>query len=637
MRRLVTEAKPAPTRAAAAVMAWPRLPVWLMGVLLVLGTTALYWPATRCEFINLDDPIHVTGNVQVQKGLTLQSIKWAFSSPLHTFWQPLTALSHMLDCQLYGLNPWGHHLTNVLLHALNAGLVFALLQAMTGATWRSLWVAALFTVHPLRVESVAWVTERKDMLSGCFGLLALIAYARYAQIAVISDQWSVISNQSSGPSAPGHGLRNRDYRLLITDHRLLLYLLSLFFLTLGLMSKPMLVTWPCVMLLLDYWPLRRMDFSSVPALRSTLFRLVREKIPFFVLAALGTGITMVVQHRGGALAEALAQGESLPFGARVGNALVSYCRYLGKIFWPADMVVLYLHPGQWPLGKLLLAGGLILGISVLVWVRRRRHPYWLMGWLWYCGTLVPVSQVIQTGVHAMADRYTYLPSVGVLILIVWGAGELTRRWRHQMLTLSMAGGAAIVLCLALTRLQIGYWMDSEALFRHALKVTENNYLAHRNLGMALYDKGQIDEAFSRFKEVVRLKPDSYDAHNNLGLAFYRKGQTDEAIRQFQEALRLDPYWADTHYNLGVAFYLQGRTEEAIRQFQETIRLREDHAEAHHNLGVILGLRGQTEEAIRQFQEALRLKPDYADARRNLDLLLATGAHAPPPPGAATNH
>jgi Tfp pilus assembly protein PilF len=306
------------------------------------------------------------------------------------------------------------------------------------------------------------------------------------------------------------------------------------------------------------------------------------------------------------------------------------------MFWPKDMVVIYLHPMQWPLGKVLLAGGLILGISVLVWVQRRRHPYLLMGWLWYCGTLVPVSQVIQTGLHAMADRYTYLPSIGVLILTVWGACELTRRWRYQVLTLSMAGGAAIVLYLALTRQQIGYWIDSEVLFRHALKVTENNHVAHRNLGMALYKKGQIDEAFSQFQEVVRLKPDSYDAHYNLGLAFHKKGQIDEAIRQFQEALRLDPYWADTHYNLGVAFYQQGRIAEAFRQFQETTRLKPDHAEAHHNLGVILGLKGQVDEAIRQFQEALRLKPDYADARRNLDLLLSTRAHSPLSPGAATN-
>ena len=259
-----------------------------------------------------------------------------------------------------------------------------------------------------------------------------------------------------------------------------------------------------------------------------------------------------------------------------------------------------------------------------------------MGWLWYCGTLVPTSQVIQTGSHAMADRWTYLPSLGVLILAVWGGYELTRGWRYRVLAWLVAGGAAIVACLPVTRHQIGYWRNSEALLRHALAVTENNYLAHRNLGFAFYMKGQMDEAISQFQKAVRLEPDAAEAYDHLGITFFNKGQLDEAIRQFGEALRLDPDYADAHYNLGVLFYQQGRTDQAIRQFQETIRLKPDHAEAHHNLGVTLGLEGQTEEAIRQFQEALRLKPDYADARKNLDLVLATKAHSPASPGAATN-
>jgi protein O-mannosyl-transferase len=259
-----------------------------------------------------------------------------------------------------------------------------------------------------------------------------------------------------------------------------------------------------------------------------------------------------------------------------------------------------------------------------------------MGWLWYCGTLVPVSQVIQTATQSMADRWTYIPSLGVLILIVWGACELTRGWRNQVLALSVAGGAAIVFCVGWTRHQIGYWRGSEALLRHAVAVTENNYPAHRNLGFTFYMNGQMDEALSQFQKAVRLRPDFPEAYDHLGITFSNKGQLDEAIRQFQEALRLNPYYADAHYNLGVAYYQQGRTNDAIRQFEETIRWQPDHAEAHHNLGVILGLKGQTDEAIRLFQEALRLKPDYADARRNLDLLLATRANSPPSPGAATN-
>jgi Flp pilus assembly protein TadD len=360
--------------------------------------------------------------------------------------------------------------------------------------------------------------------------------------------------------------------------------------------------------------------------------LLREKIPFFALAALEGVVTFVVQKRGGAL----AVGETLPLGARLANAVVSYGRYLGKMFWPADLAVVYPHPGHWPLAEVLLAGGLLMGISLLFWVQRRRHPFLLMGWLWYCGTLVPVSQVIQTGSHAMADRWTYLPSLGVLILTAWGACELTGRWRCQVLALSVAGGAAIALCLALTRHQMGYWKDSEALLRHALEVTQDNVLAHKNLGAALYQKGQIEEAIHQFQEGVRLKPDDAEAHYNLGVAVDKKDQMDEAIRQFQEALRLEPDYADARYNLGVAFYQQGRTGEAIRQFQEAIRLKPDHAEAHNNLGTALGTQGQTDEAIRQFQEALKLKPDYADARRNLELLLATRAHSSPPANTPTN-
>jgi Tfp pilus assembly protein PilF len=333
----------------------------------------------------------------------------------------------------------------------------------------------------------------------------------------------------------------------------------------------------------------------------------------------------------------LGPGKSLPLSARLGNAPISYGRYLGKLFWPTDLAVSYPHPGHWPVAEVLLAGGSILGVSALVWAARRRHPYMLVGWLWYCGTLVPNSQVIQTGSFAMADRWTYLPSLGVLILAIWGGYELTRGWRYRVLARSVAGGATILACVSVTRHQIGYWKNSEALLWHTLDITENNYLAHRNLGFTYYMKGQMDEALSQFQKAVLLEPDAAEAYDHLGITFFNKGQLDEAIRQFGAALRLDPDYADAHYNLGVLFYQQGRTDQASRQFQETIRLKPDHAEAHQNLGVILGLEGHTEEAIRQFQVALRLKPDYADARKNLDLLLATRTRSPASPGAATNH
>jgi Flp pilus assembly protein TadD len=353
------------------------------------------------------------------------------------------------------------------------------------------------------------------------------------------------------------------------------------------------------------------------ASRTTLLPLLVEKIPFFALVALGSVVTFVVQRHTGAL----DAGESLPLGARVENALISYGRYLGKLFWPADLAVLYPHPGQWPLAKVLLAGGLILGISVLFWLGRRRYPCLLMGWLWFCGTLVPVSQIVQTGSHAMADRYMYLPVLGGLILATWGLYEMTRGWRFQTMGLTVAGGVAIFACLALTRQQISYWRDSEALFRHALEVTEKNDGAHNGLGIALDQKGQMGEAIRQFEEALRLKPRYASAHCNLGIALNKNGQVDEAIRQFQEAIRLKPDQAGAHYGLGIVLSRKGQMEEAIRQFQEAIRLKPGYAEAHNDLGIALGRKGQMDEAIREFQDAARLKLNYAEAHYNLGLAL----------------
>jgi Flp pilus assembly protein TadD len=586
----------------------------------------------------------------------MEGMKLAWFNPVNCLWHPLTVMSHMLDCQLFGLNPWGHHLTNVLLHALNAGLVFALLQRMTGATGRSLLVAALFAVHPLRVESVAWVAERRGVLSGFFGLLALLAYARYAQRRMQNPE-SRIQNPAT---------RNTQYATRFTFHPGTFYLLSLGFFVCGLMSKPTLLMWPFVMLLLDYWPLRRWDISTRQSLWTTGLGLVREKIPFFVLMALSSVVTFVVQMRTGALVPI----EIMPVGARFGNALICYCRYLGKMFWPMNLAVFYPHGGHYPLGKLLLAGGLLLGISALAWVGRRRHPYLPVGWLWYCGVLVPVSQVVQTAGHAMADRYVYLPSLGVMILMVWGVYELTRGWRYQAVASGVASGAAIALCLGLTRQQIGYWRDTETLFRHAGEVTENSYavhanlgtifvrrgqidegirryqeairlnpyypLLHYNLGNAFLEKGQTDEAITQYQEAIRLMPNYVEPYNNLGLALRKKGQIDEAIRQYQQALRLKPDDADVHYNLGAALAQRGQTDEAIGHYQEALRLKPGGAEAHNNLGTALYQQGRNGEAIREFQEALRIKPDYGEARRNLEAVLAAKAGSSPSAGSSTN-
>ena len=657
-----------------------RFPVW--PVLLVLVTVGLYWPAMRCDFVNYDDQEYVTANLHVQGGLNWAGVKWAFLKPVCDNWHPLTVLSHMADCQLFGLKPWGHHLTSVLLHAINTILAFLLLRSLTGATWRSLFVAALFAVHPLRVESVAWVAERKDVLCGCFGLLSLIFYARYAQkVASGESPYPASDSRPSSPSVKSVPsvakslspplsqfppvqnpcLCEADVRLQsVATHSALDYGLALFFFTCGLMSKPMLVTWPFVMLLLDYWPLRRFRFSTPPVRRLTLdvgrskfvlshpclceadvrlqsvansvcdgksnfdsvpsvaknpglWRLLAEKIPFFALAVVASVVTLLVQKHGGAL----AAGENLPLGARSANALISYSRYSGKLFWPADLAVFYPHPRHWPIEQVLLAAVLLLGISFLLIVKRQRYPFLMMGWLWFCGTLVPVIGLVQVGGQAMADRYTYIPSLGVLVLAIWGAYELARRWRYYVIALSVAGSAVIVVCMTLARQQLGHWKDSETLGRHALEVTKNNYLAHLSLGVFLFNKGQMDEAIRQYRETIRLRPDYADAHYNLGTALGVKGQIDEAIRQFQEAIRLNPDYAEAHNNLGINLGMKGQIDEAISQLQKAIRLNPDYAEAHNNLGTALGKKGQMDEAIRQYQEAIRLNPDYADARNNL--------------------
>ena len=614
-----------------------RFQTWLIVALLLLVTIAPYWPATQCDFVNYDDSDFVTANLHIQGGLSWEGVKWAFSNTEQAaYWAPLMWLSHMLAWQLFGSNPWGHHLINVLLHATNTALVFLLFRRMTGATWRSLMVAALFGLHPVHVESVAWVAERKDVLSGFFGLLSLIFYARYAQKVASGESPHMVSG--SRPSSPSPSVKSvpsvaknpcsceADVRLQsVATHSALDYGLALVFLACGLMSKAMLVTWPFVMLLLDYWPLRRLRFSMPPVGRwtldvgrskfvfSPLASLLFEKIPFFALAVVASVVTFVVQKHAGAVTE----GETLPLGARGANALISYCRYLGKMFWPTDLAVFYPHPGHWPIWEVLLAGVLLLGISVLLIAQWRRYPFLLMGWLWYCGTLLPVIGLVQSGEQAMADRFTYLPSLGLLIVIIWGAYELARRWWHHVIALSVMGSAAIILCLGLTRQQIGYWMDGETLFRHAVEVTKTNYLAHLNLGNALGIKGQIDGAFSQYEEALRLKPGDADAQNNLGIVLFKKGQIDEAIRQYREAIRVKPDDAKTHCNLGTALGRKGQTDEALGQFQEAIRLKPDYAEARNKLGTALLERGQTGEAIRQFQEAIRLEPDDADAHNNL--------------------
>jgi tetratricopeptide (TPR) repeat protein len=667
-------------------MARPRLPAWLMAGLLVLVTMTLYWPATRCDFVDYDDSLYVYQNVHVQSGLTWPGIRWAFSNLEAGFWHPLTWLSILADGQFYGLRAWGYHLTSVLLHAASTGLLFLALQRMTGATWRSAFVAGLFGWHPLHVESVAWVAERKDVLSGFFWMLTLLLYARYAEVRSLKSKVQSPKSVVSGPWSLSHLPSS------------LFYLLSLFFFALGLMSKPMVVTLPLVLLLLDWWPLQRLSFSAPRPRVKPMLSLVWEKVPFLVAALFFGVMTIYAVGEVGSLGPVT----EYPLAGRFQNALLAYLGYLKQTLWPAGLAVFYPYPGTFPAGRTTGAGlvGLLLS-ALLLWAPRKR-AYLAAGWLWYVVTLLPVIGLIQVGDFSRADRFTYVPLIGVFVAISWGGYELTWRWRYQVLGLSVAGGAALFLCLGLTRQQLGYWNDGETLFRHALAVTENNQIAHKalgdaldkegqtdeairryqeairltpgyadarnnlgnvllkkgqtdeairqfqaaihlkpdfakaysNLGMAFEEKGQIDKAIRQYQEAIRLKPDFPKAHNNLGDVLLKKGQSEEAIRQFQEAIRLEPDYADAHYNHGNALAGKGRIDEAIRQYQEAIRLKADHADYHNNLGAAFYQQGRTGEAIRQFEEALRLKPDFAGARKNLDLVAK--AHASQQPGASTN-
>jgi tetratricopeptide (TPR) repeat protein len=585
-----------------------------MAAMLVLVTVALYWPATSYDFIHYDDPDYVTANPHVQGGLSWEGVRWAFGNTQQAaYWAPLMWLSHMLVCQVFGLNAWGHHLVNVLLHAATTALVFLVLRQMTGAMWRSILVAALFGLHPLRVESVAWIAERKDVLSGLFFFLTLWSYARYVEVQsakpeVQSPKSKVQSPPASASNAPPpsrithHASRFTFHVSRFTFHVSRFYLLSLFFFALGLMSKPTVVTLPCVLLLLDYWPLQRFHHSRARPL-------VMEKIPFFAHALAASLVTFMVQSHGGAV----TRGENLPFGARGGNALISYCRYLEKMFWPTDLAIFYPHPGHWPMGKVLLAGGLLLAISALLIAKRRRYPFMLMGWLWFCGTLVPTIGLVQSGEQAMADRFTYLPSLGVLILVIWGATDFFIGRRFGPMVLAIAGGIGVAACALATHRQVKYWRDDLTVFEHALTVTGRSATAHYQVGTDLEQAGKYNLAIGHFQEALEADPTLTDAYYGQAYSLERLGRPEEALKKCQAALQVTPGLEWAHNRLSALLWKLGRHEEAMRQCAEALRFNPKSAEAHYNLGIALSDRGELAEAEAQLTEAARLKPDYGEA------------------------
>lgn len=482
---------------------------------------------------------------------------WAFSTGYEGFWRPLLWLSYMLDVTLFGMGPGGFHFTNLLLHAVNAVLVFLLFRRLTGAHWPSAIVAALFAWHPLRVESVAWVTERKDTLSTFFGLLALWAYSRYAQ-CVTGDRWQVTRKKKS---------RRRDCP--VTCHVSRFYGLALLFFALGLMSKPMLVTLAFAMLLLDYWPLNRLKPSNLGAQLPAFRRLLVEKVPFFALAAIFSMSTLLLQKH----IESVRSLADFPVASRMGNAVMSYVQYLGKTFWPVNLAVFYPPPGHRPWAVVMLAARLLMALSVAaVWIGRK-HPFVFTGWFWFAGTLVPVIGLVQTGNQVMADRFTYVPLIGIFIIISWGAAEVFARWKFPKMVIAIMAGLVLTACAFRTRDQLGYWQNGGTVFRHAIAVTQNNYTACYNLGIYLANRGLANEAVDNYHAAIRIDPNRMDPHLNLGIVLEKAGQLNEAAKEYREAVRLDPNSSAAHFNLGCVLGTLGQRNEAIEQFRETLRLK----------------------------------------------------------------
>jgi protein O-mannosyl-transferase len=615
----------------------------IIGLALALVTLGLYGPVLGHPFINFDDDLYVTANPIVRGGWTWPGFAWAWTTGRGGNWHPLTWLSHISDCSLFGLQPAGHHATSALLHAANTVLLFLLLRRMTGAVWRAAAVAALFGWHPLHVESVAWVAERKDVLSTFFFFLTLWAYVRYAEglkLQIANCKW--------------------------------FYGLALLCFTLGLLCKPMLVTLPFVLWLLDYWPLERIG----PGVGARLL----EKLPFLGLSAGSSIITYFVQKSGGTVSDATTLlGRAL-------NAVLSYGRYLGRMIWPAKLAVIYPYSTRVPPVELCVCGLLLAALTWLA-LQCRRQRYLAMGWFWYLGMLAPVIGLVQVGSQASADRYTYVPLIGIFLMIVWGGADLAAKWRLPAWGPVVAGACVLAVCAAATERQLGYWTDSGTLFSHALDVTKDNYMAWNNLGTYLLtqgknrealqcfqtslqecekpvncrnmgrackalhrpleaarffaralaldpnyiparmsladnlaDEGKNAQAASEYRKVLKLDPGNEEAHCNLACALAAQGQTAEASAELQQALRLSPSDASAHCNLGNLLIDQGKLDAGAAEYRAALRSQPGSPEIHSNLGAVLALQGRRQQAIDEFKEALRLAPDFTQAKERLKVL-----------------
>lgn len=592
-------------------------------LLLALATLAVYFPVRNYGFVNYDDSGYFFSNPRVLTGLTWPNIHWAFTSGQYANWHPLTWLSLMLDATLFGTGAAAPHLTNVLLHTANSILLFLLFLRLTEAIWRSAAVAMLFAIHPLHVESVAWISERKDVLSAFFGLLALLCYVRYAEL--VRDR----PEKNPNPSEPGE---NR--RALSARSPWLFYSCALFFFACGLMSKPMLVTLPCVLLLLDFWPLQRFNTPAAPRRSedgSTLLprrnqakavqRIVIEKIPFFLLTAAASVVTYIVQKNGFAVVPLSV----IPFDERIGNAWVSYARYLGKIFYPAGLSAIYPYHGYWRRSTVDPALVLFAGLCIVGFYKRKIFPWLLTGWFWFAGMLVPVIGLVQVGEQAMADRYAYLPMIGILVAAVWGVGEFCRAWKPPRVIILFLSVILFAAFAWRARDQVLTWKNDESLFGHALAVTKNNYIAELDMGFWYSETGNLKQALEHYNAARKMAPDDPTALFNVGNAFARLGDWPESIRNYQRSLQIRPNQPDVLDNLGIALAQNKRLTEAIPCFEAALKLYPDFADAQNNLGSALFMRGNYVEAAKAFYSAVQNAPANPQFAVNLgDTLIRLG-------------
>jgi tetratricopeptide (TPR) repeat protein len=547
-------------------------------IVLTIITLSVYWKAGSLDFVKYDDPGYVTQNSHVIQGLSLENVRWAFTTIEMSNWHPITWMSYMIDGRLYGLNPQGYHLTNVFLHIANTLLLFLFLNRTTGSPWRSAFVAALFALHPLHVESVAWVSERKDVLSTLFFMLSLLAYSSYAE-----------------------------------QRKPAQYMLVIIFFMLSLMSKPMFVTFPFILLLLDYWPLKRYQTPS------SVSRFILEKIPFALLCIASSIITIYAQYAG----EAMASVERVPIIPRVENAAVAYASYITKMLWPTRLVALYPISTQISIAQVSGAFIVLVLISLFAYRRRSQYPFIIVGWLWFLGTLLPVIGLIQVGSQSMADRYTYVPLIGLFLIAAWGTHAAVAHYRRGKKALVASACIITVGLSMLTWLQIGHWKNSIELFTHALQYTSGNYVMHNNLGICLADEGDFDGAIAEFEKALAIAPNYKRSQYNLGNSLLAKGEIKASIKHYQEALRIDPGYVKARYNLGIALMYAGRHDESISQYYEVLKLSPNFEDARKLLGIQLACLGRFEEAIPQFSEIVKYSPDAENAQFDLGVVFAS--------------